>query len=136
MLTRKCGRKWLLVSVIVAFVGGLVWIIVDAFRPLDMRAEISRSAVVAYGHVIAEHGQSRVVIEQIWKHSPSGHAPPIGSLVPSRLPVDAKPDSLILCFYPRHASPDAIIAVYGERVPAADMSLAEVKALCAARPGT
>jgi len=132
--------KWILCFAVLLVVGVIVWIAVDAFRPInvrsDVRSAISRSATIAYGHVVAANGHSRIVIDEIWKNPSSGSVPSIGSSVASPLPAEAKPSSVILCFRAGRTSPSSIIAVDGDRVPAADMSLSEVKALCGATPGT
>jgi hypothetical protein len=138
-MTRRRKRLliWIPVLAAVTLVGAIIWgVIADATRPLDIRADVSRAAIVAYGHVASEGGRSRVVVQEIWKHSSSAAPLSIGASFPSRLPAGAKPDSLILFFSAHESSPDAIIAVYGDRVPAAEMSLPELKALCAASPGT
>ena len=125
----------LLVGILLV-VGAVMWVTVDLLRPIDVRSDISSAAMVAYGHIIVVDGHSRIVVDEIWKQPSSGHVPSIGSSMSSPLPGDAKPSSVILCFHPGRNSPNSIIAVYGDRIPVADLSLHDVKALCAATPRT
>jgi hypothetical protein len=132
--------KWILRFAVLLLVGVILWIAVDAFRPInlrsDVRSAISRSATIACGHVVAAGGRSRIIIDEIWKSPSSGAVPSIGSSVASPLPAEAKPSSVILCFRAGRTSPSSIIAVYGDRIPAANMSVSDVKALCGTTPGT
>jgi len=133
--------KRLLLCLAVAFVGALVWITVEDFRPLDIRSQVSTSSVIAYGRFVSEGARSHIVIDEIWKHSPSADPISVGASLPHRIASAAKPpDAVVVFFSPRllsrQLSPAAIVAVYGDRVPAADMSLSELKALCAASPST
>ena len=137
---RLRGLKVILLVGILLVVGAVVWITVDALRPIDLpkdaRSDISRAATIAYGHIIVADGHSRIVIDEIWKQPSSGHVPSIGSSMSSPLPGDAKPSSLILCFHLGRKSPYCILSVYGDRIPAANLSLHDVKALCVATPRT
>jgi hypothetical protein len=137
---RLRGFKVILLVGILLVAVALGWVMVDAFRPVDFpkdpRSDISRAATIAYAHIIVADGHRRIVIDEIWKQPSSGHAPSIGSSMQSPLPKDAKPSALILCFHAGSKLPYSILSVDGDRVPAANLSLHDVKALCAATPRT
>jgi hypothetical protein len=52
------------------------------------------------------------------------------------MPADSNAGEVVLLFSGSDPSPDQIIAVYGDRVPAADMSLEQFKAHCTIAPST
>jgi hypothetical protein len=133
---RARSLKSILAVGVIIVLGAIVWVAVDALRPIDVRSDISHSATVACGHVVAADRHSRIIIDEIWKQPSSGAIPSIGSSIPSPLPADAQPSLVILCFRTGRTSPSSIIAVYGDRIPVANMSVSDVKALCAATPGT
>jgi len=137
---RLRGLKVFLLVGILLVVAAAVWIAIDALRPIhipeDPRSDISRAATIAYGHITVTDGHSRIVIDEIWKQPPSDHVPSIGWSMRSPLPTDAKPDSVILCFHHGGNSPYSILSVQGDRIPAANLSLQNLKALCAATPRT
>src|SRR4051794_12548539 len=131
---RLRGLKVILLTGILVVVGAVVWITVDALRPIHLpknaRSDISRAATIAYGHIIVADGHSRIVIDEIWKQPSSDHMPSIGWSMRSPLPTDAKPSSVILCFHRGGNSPYSILSVQRDRISAANMSLHDLKALC------
>lgn len=132
---RRPTLKWLvcLAIVLVAlFVGAIIW---EGHHLPDIRSEASRADVIAYGRLTWVDGRSRIVIEEIWRHSPSGDPVSIGLSYPSKMPAAAHPDAAVV-FLSHDGSPFHIIAVYGDQVPAAKMSLPDFKALCAGSPST
>src|SRR4051794_20153146 len=97
---RLPGLKIILLVGVLLVVGAVVWVTVDALRPIDLpkdaRSDISRAATVAYAHVMVANGLRRIVVDEIWKQPSSGHVPSIGSSMQSPLPKDAKPTAVIL----------------------------------------
>jgi hypothetical protein len=127
----------LLLCVAIAFIGALIWITIEDFRELDVRSAVPHAAAIAYGRFISEGARSRIVIEEIWRHAPSGDPVAVGTSLPHRIASDSTaPDGVVILWSPRVLSrrlvPGTIIGVYGDRVLAAEMSVSEFKALCAA----
>jgi hypothetical protein len=139
---RRRTLKRLLLCLGIAFIGALIWITIEDFSGLhDIRSEIPRASAIAYGSFVSDGARSHIVIEQIWRPAPSGDPMAIGALLPHRIASGAAPpDGVVVLFSPRLLSrrlaPGTIIAVYGDRIPAAEMSVSEFKALCVASPGT
>jgi len=120
---------------------GLAWFVWHALHTvlaLDMRAEAARSNAVIYGSVGEAAGRRHVVVEEIWKSSPTDSELRVGATVPiPQLPRDAHPDHLVV-FLDRssrdgklHAG--TIVAVnHGRLGWEPEMSVEEAKAMCMA----
>lgn len=122
----------------IAFIGALIWITIEDFRELEVRAAVPHASAIAYGRFISDGARSRIVIEEIWKHAPSDPVA-VGASLPHLIPSNVTaPDGVVILFSPgllsRPLVPGTIIGVYGDRVSAAKMSLSEFKALCVASP--
>ena len=57
--------KWLLICVVVALVGWLVWITVQDLSPIDIRSQASRATAIGYGTLHTANGSSHIIIDQI-----------------------------------------------------------------------
>jgi hypothetical protein len=118
----------------IAFICALIWISIGDVRKLfDVRSTVSRASAIAYGRFISDGARSRIVIEEIWRHTPSGDPVAVGASLPHQIASGATaPDGMVILFSPQWLSrrlvPGTIIGVYGDRV--AEMSVSEFKALC------
>jgi hypothetical protein len=94
--------KWILICVGVAFVAALAWITLEDLAPLDIRSQITRSQVVAYGHFVSDGSRPHIVIDEIWKRATSADSVVLGSTVPFTIPASSRaPDGFVVCFAPQ-----------------------------------
>jgi len=101
-----------------------------------MRAEAARSSAVIYGSVGEAAGRRHVVVEEIWKSSPTDSGLRVGAAVPvPQLPRDAHPVRFVVLL--ERSSRDGklhagtIVAVnHGRLGWGPEMSVEEAKALC------
>jgi hypothetical protein len=131
----------MLICVGAAFVAALAWITLEDFAPVDIRSQVARSQVVAYGHFVSDASRPHIVIDELWKRSTGADAVAVGSTVPFRIPAGSRaPDAAVVFFarrlLSRRLSPSAVLAVYGDTVGSPQMPLSELKALCIATPST
>ena len=139
-MQRRITKRILLAAGVLVAVGIVAVICIsvasDVRRLNDPLSGIADASVIAYGHLSADGGHRRFIVEEVWRHSSGGRPLTVGTALPIRLPPDSQPSALVVFFSGGEDSPDQITAVYGDRVPAAGMSLQKLKELCVARPST
>ena len=139
-MQRRIAKRILLaagVLVALAIVAAICISVASAVRRLnDPLSGISEASVIAYGHLSADDGPRRFIVEEVWRQSSGGRPLTVGTALPIRLPADSQPSALVAFFSGSEDSPAQITAVYGDRVPAAGMSLQKFKELCVAPPST
>ena len=131
-------KRWIAFLLICTALG-LVWFVWHALHSvpaLDMRAEAARSNAVIYGNVGEAAGRRHVVIEEIWKSSPTDAELRVGAAIPvPQLPRDAHPERLVV--FLERSSRDGklhagtIVAVnHGRLGWGPEISVEEAKAIC------
>ena len=131
-------KRWIAFLLICTALGlaWFVWHALHSVPALDMRAEAARSNAVIYGSVGEAAGRQHVVIEEIWKFSPTDSELRVGAAIPvPQLPRDAHPERLVV--FLERSSRDGklhagtIVAVnHGRLGWGPEMSVEEAKAMC------
>ncbi len=125
--------KWMFI-----LAGGVVLVIAalvtfDDMAPIDLRANVSRSAVVAYCCVREDGGRREMVVKELWKQPAERGEIAVGKVLPTPLPRDGMPEGCVVFLEPGSLRANAMIAVHNNRLAEPDISLADARAICAGK---